>query len=82
MKQPKPDYTLSLNKGLFNSFADKYCRKMFDDIKDIVNDREEIPTKEFELVKWVTEVVDTVVDNKFKGALIEQIIKSIKAAKL
>jgi hypothetical protein len=73
------DYTLSLNRGLFNSFHNKFPKEVYDFIKDRVSDSE-IPTDEYKLHEWAIDLVNEAVDGRFKDNLVKQIVKSLKDA--
>lgn len=74
------DYTLSLNRGLFNVFQKKYVVEAFDFIKERILDAEILPDKELEMYSWISEVVDEAIGKRFREHLIKQTIKSIKDA--
>lgn len=88
-KPPKPspadlvlnkDYTLSLNKGLFNEFQNIYVKDAFDEITDTIVDAEVLPETDAELAKFSAKTVDSAFDAKFRRRLVKQVMRSIKNA--
>lgn len=75
------DYTLSLNRGLYSVFHNKYVREAFNQIIDDVIDLEAFPEDEIEMWKWVGGLVEKNIGHRFKEHLMKQIVKSIKDAK-
>lgn len=74
------DYVLSLNKGLFNEFQNKYVQDAFDEITNIVTAEEALPETDAGLAKFSAKVVDEAFDSIFRRRLVKQVMRSIKNA--
>ena len=74
------DYTLALNRGLFNTFDGKYVRAAFDQIKEDIRDAETIPETLGELAQFSKKIVEDAFNEDFKMKLIKQVVRSILTA--